>query len=458
MAINKIVFVWDFLYNSADYPLTYHGHIANTFKELIRLSTGIEICELRTLKNNQGEIFSRGKFYQLSGYNEIEYKYFSYDINKISDSSIQYLNSFIDENTFVLGHELGLDLRKILDNLNINFLNTWDHSWKLFDDGFLMINTNNENMFNKLLKYKVPPERFYFYADYWKSYVEEKHELNYLGNLEDNSCLFVGQILKDKSIDKDGVFLNILHFKERMQELSMQYSKIYYIPHPALVSNQELEDYLEQTEYIQKLLNTSTYHLLMSDKIKKVVGISSSVLYEAQFFRKDVEYLYQPLFEIDGDYGLNTFISVFEDYYNPYFWSDVLGEIMPTNKNVENKIYFYNIDNKFRNIRHWYYGYGWFSEMERTRYLIKPNHFDEIAAFISWGKLTRKYLKYKILAFLTFGNLHEKIKQKRDFLEEKVNLIKDYQKKLQEEIKNEPINEPPKRKVNLLKEFKELMK
>lgn len=47
--------------------------------------------------------------------------------------------------------------------------------------------------------------------------------------------------------------LNILHFKDRILELSSKYSKIYYIPHPYAQYNEELEQYLKETDYIEKL-------------------------------------------------------------------------------------------------------------------------------------------------------------------------------------------------------------
>lgn len=326
--INKLVFVWDFLYHNPMCDGTYHYYAVDLFKSQIKLATDLEIVELRTLKNSKGEEFSRQKFYDLSNYSPIENSYFSYDINKIQQPSFEYLKTFLDENTFVFGFEMGLELRQILTDFNINFVNFWYHSWKLFDDAFLMINTNNKEIYDKLQQYRVQNEKFEFYAKYWTYFTKQKGELDYLNNLENNSCLFVGQTLRDKSTDKNGVMLNILHFKSKLEELAKQYSKIYYIPHPLVQYNEEIERYIKDTSYIEKLENVNTYHLLMSEKIKKVVGISSSVLYEAQFFNKNIEYFYKPLFKIDDEFSLETFISVFEDYYNPHFWADVLSVVM----------------------------------------------------------------------------------------------------------------------------------
>lgn len=443
--VNKLVFVWDFLYHNPMCDGTYHYYAVDLFRPLVKIATGLDIVELRTLKNADGEEFSRQKFYDLSDYGKIEKSYFSYDITKIKQPSIDYLKTFIDSQTFVFGFEMGAELKNILTDLNINFVNFWYHSWKLFDDAFLMINTNNEAIFKKLCQYKTQKEKFDFYATYWKHFTKQKGELDYLDFLEDNSCLFVGQTLRDKSTDKDGTMLNVLYFKEELEELSNQYSKIYYIPHPLAQYNEEIEKYLKETPYIEKLENVSTYHLLMSDKIQKVVGISSSVLYEAKFFGKDVTYFYKPLFKIDEEFSLETFISVFHDYYNPHFWADILSAVMKTNTDAENSIWFSDIANKFRNINHIYYGYQNFNENYRLKAELENNLTEKADSFSRMVQSAKqkndeellklkeivklinrkkefyyKYQKYRILSKVTIGRTKkryiDKKKKFKDFL------------------------------------------
>lgn len=424
--INKIVFVWDFLYHDSSNGGTYHWYAVDLMRSQIKLSTGMDVIELCELKNEDGERFSRKIFYKLSGYEDIATSYFSYDLSKITQKSIDYLKRFIDSNTFVLGFEIGLDLRKILTDMNVNFINFWYHAWKLFDDSFLMLNTNNEDIYNKLQQYKVPEEKFRFCAKYWKYFTIRNHDLNYIDHLKDNSCLFVGQTMRDKAIDKDGVMLNILNFKDKLKELSKQYSKIYYTPHPMEYYVDEIDDYIRQIPYIEKLERISTHHLIMSDKIKKVLAISSSVLFEAQFFDKEIEYLYKPLFKIDEEFSLETFISIFHDYYNPYFWADVLSVLMNTNENVENKVWFVNIDNKFRNINHLYYGYYVFNENCRLYDRITNETDSKIEVFRIENKFNKYKFKYqlcRILCNMTFGKLKNKIKKKKRVLQNSIRFL-----------------------------------
>ena len=340
----------DFLTNKS-----FNNWLIKLFKPIIKAAAGCEVVDLKDITLNE-EHFSREKFYALSNIYEPQDTYYIYDINKIKPESWEYFFQFLPQKAFFIGEEIHSDLLNKLTERGIPYINFWFHSYKLFDDITLMLHTNNLQIFNKIKKYQIPRIQFEFYANYWITNITQNRKFDD-SFLEDNSIVFIGQSLKDKSIKKNDKFLNILDFKERLEELSEEYSKIYYIPHPCSTNSKEINRYINNTKYLQVLENIPSYYLLTSNKIKKVVGISSSVLYEASFFGKEVEYLYKPLFDIDGEFQNNTYISVYNDYFNPYFWSDILSPIMETNSDVINKVLFFEDSNKIREIRNFYWGY-----------------------------------------------------------------------------------------------------
>ena len=185
-------------------------------------------------------------------------------------------------------------------------------------------------------------------------------------NIKDNSCIFIGQTLQDKSVEKEGNFLNVTYFEEKLKELSEQYSKVYYVPHPHLGRKRKvIYDFIKKCPYIELLENCSTYGLLASDKVKKVVAISTSVLYEAQYFGKEIEYLYKPLFNIDASFEDHSYISIHEDYWNPKFWADILSPVCNVKENVKDVNYFKGQNNMIRNIRNTYWGYAQLDPIKR---------------------------------------------------------------------------------------------
>lgn len=351
----KIIFTIDFLTHSSSDPVRYHNWFLKLVSSLIFYSTGQKPIELKNYDIN-GETFNRDKFYGLSNIKDVDFNYYLYDINKITDESWDYLFKFIDDDTFIIGFELGMDLREKFTQKGINFINFWVHSFKLFDDVAFMINTNNKEIYDKLQKYKIPEIKFKLYTDYWKVNINGNNRFDD-SVLQDNSVVFIGQTFKDSSVRKNGQYLNILNYKDKLYNLSKTYDVIYYVPHPCVPNIKEVDEYINATSYIQKLENIPTYYLLTSDKIKKVIALSSSVLYEAQYFSKDIEYLFRPLFNIDGEFGLNTFTSILNDYFNPYFWSDILSPVMETNQNIENEILFSNSNNNIREAKNLYWGY-----------------------------------------------------------------------------------------------------
>ena len=363
----KIVFVSDFLYHSLDFKDTYHYWSIDLFNPIIEAVTNQQVVELKNLRNNNGEFFSRVKFYELSNISDITDSYYNYEIKKISQDSINYLKSFLNRDTFIIGIELGKELRQLLTSLGCPLISLWFHSWKMFDDAFFMINTNSKDIFEILSKYKVPKLKFDFYAKYWTIWKQQKREGIKDSNIQENSVVFIGQTLRDKSTDDNGKYLNILDFKEEILKLSKEYSHIYYVPHPYVAQNKEIDKYLNETKYITKITSIPTYELLMSPKIKKVVSISSSVLYEAKFFGKEIQYLFKPLFNIDGNFDDDTWTSIYQDYFNPKFWHDIFELYMTVNHEYLNENLFYEADNKFRNIKNLYYGYEKFNDTRITR-------------------------------------------------------------------------------------------
>jgi len=379
--MKKIIFTCDFLYNSERQYFNTLSWIHKVFYPIINdvvenvnFSFG-KIC-------NNGIEFSRNEFFRLAGKNNLEESYNIYDVTAFNQEQINYLKQFFDVDTIVIGIELYRPLCDLLTSFGCKVIDLAFHSYKLFDDLALGFATNDIDVHNKILKYQIPKEKFYYYANYWKIFMQCNNMVDDK-DLEDNSVLFVGQTLKDKSVAKDGKFLNVTDYTEKLKELSENYSAVYYLPHPYMRRNRQIVyNYIKESPYIKLIKNRSTYGLLSSDKISKVVGISTSVLYEAQYFNKEIEYLYQPLFNIDVPFEEYPYVSIFEDYWNPKFWADILAPICDVKSNAKDVNHFKGSSNKLRNIRDLYWGYAQLDPIKRQPNLqdsVKNLYFDFMA-------------------------------------------------------------------------------
>lgn len=376
----KIIFTGDFLYNSKEHNDKYSLWMFKIFYPIIKdcLSENVEIV-FNEIANDK-EKFSREKFFALNDIFNLRENYQVYYERELNEKQLNYLSSFFNKDTIVIGFELYNEIPSILTKFGVTVIDFAFHSYKLFDDLLFGISTNKREIYDNLIKYQVKPEQFYYYANYWKTFMQYNNMVKD-EKLEDNCAIFVGQTLQDRSVEKDGIYLNISHYEDKLMELKKEYSKIYYLPHPYLWKNcKEFFKYLRHCPYINILKNNTTYGLLASDKVKKVVGISTSVLYEAQYFNKEIEYLYKPLFNIDAPFEAHSYVSVYEDYWNPKFWADILSPVCEIKKDVKNINYFKGTTNKLRNIRDLYWGYKDLDPIKRI-----PN-FEEA--------LKRLYVKY----------------------------------------------------------------
>ncbi len=374
--MKKIICTGDFIYNSREKYLKFHSWIFKLFIPIIKesLNTGVDITF--DIKDNIGEYFSREYFYNLANQTNIKDCHNIYNIDNFTDEQIDYLKKFFTPETIILGMEIYKPLCDLLTSFGCQIIDMAFNSYKLFDDLSLCFYTNNKEIYNKLVKYQIPQDKYYFYANYWKVFMENNNMIQD-NDIEENSVLFIGQTLLDKSVEKNGKFLNVIDFEEKLKELSQNYSKIYYLPHPYLGKKRKLiYDWVKNSPYIELLTNRSTYGLLASDKIKKVVGISTSVLYEAQYFDKEIEYLYKPLFNIDASFEEHSYVSLLYDYFNPKFWADILSPICEIRKGIKDVNYFENAHNKMRNVHNDYWGYAQLDPIKRI-----PNTYDSIRQF-----------------------------------------------------------------------------
>lgn len=381
--MKRIICTGDFLYNSEKQYKTTLTWLFELFQPII--SDVIDNAEITfDILNKDSLKFSREHFFKLNGQTGLNTSYNQYNVKNFNENQMNYLRQFFNENTIVLGFELYEPLSLLLSDLGCTVIDFAFHSYKLFDDLAFGISTTNKNIYNQLLKYQIPQDKFYYYANYWKIFMKH-NKLIQDDDIKENSVLFIGQTLKDKSVEKNGKFLNVTDFTDKINELAKQYNAVYYLPHPYMNRNRHIiYNYIKRNPNIKLIKNRSTYGLLASDKVKKVVGISTSVLYEAQYFRKEIEYLYKPLFNIDVPFEEHSYVSIHEDYWNPKFWADILSPVCDVKNNIKDINYFKGANNKLRNIRDLYWGYSQLDPLKRLpnlEHTVKNLFFDFIAMF-----------------------------------------------------------------------------
>lgn len=190
------------------------------------------------------------------------------------------------------------------------------HPIRFADDIFFSFETKNPALKEKLKKYEVNYNIFYHYADLVKAGYLKAHKKN---AIEKNSLLIIGQTAKDKVLFDGERYLSLQDYEKELRELASKYEHIYFKPHPYAKNNKESIRFLKSLHPNFHTTYQNVYYLLANDHIEHLVGLNSSVLYEAKYFKKESTFLAKPYFDFASDQ-----IGIYSDYFSSAFWADLL--------------------------------------------------------------------------------------------------------------------------------------
>lgn len=314
------------------------------------------------------QAFSREIFFKYSDIKcSLFAKHFYYEASDISSDSLEYLHGFINKETLVLGYEFSPQTRQVLELAGITYIDIWLHPVRFLDDILFAMRSNNERIQVALQSDEVDQTLFYTYADLLRVQ-------NYRGfrrlreELIPNSALFIGQLLDDKAIMKNGSFLTLLNFKEQFKALTKSHDHVYYIRHPFLKSGDEMVLKFVEGFKNASLLFQPTYHLLASDEVETVATISSSVATEALFFEKHTMLYHIPAVEI-REKQPKRYTSIDQSLLFANFWRKILKDVMkvsPLTKHIE----LTSKKDRLRDALSFYWGYRDIDKVESLKLTV----------------------------------------------------------------------------------------
>lgn len=203
---------------------------------------------------------------------------------------------------------------KLLKNNRV--INLSIHPIRFADDIFFNFETNDKTIKEKLKRYEVNYDMFYHYADIVKATYLKSIKKN---NIKENSLLLIGQTQKDNTVFDGQKYLSLIDYIDDIKKLSDDYENIYFKPHPYAKNNKYIFKSLAKKFKNIYPIYDNIYHLLSNNNIKCVTGLNSSVLYEAKYFHKEVNFLYKPYFDFT-----NNDIGIYGNYFNSNFWDNIL--------------------------------------------------------------------------------------------------------------------------------------
>lgn len=301
--------------------------------------------------------FSREKFFSLSGIDcSLDEVHFWYEDSQITEKSIDYLKRYLKGCEVLVGYEMSLQTRTLLDRANVNYIDIWLHPVRFMDDNLYAFRSNNTQINKEVFSFNLSEKFYYVYADRMKIVNYRGWDRKYAKldeKLHPNSALFIGQTLSDKAVCRNGNMLTLLDFKSEFKAATKKFGHVYYSRHPMLRGEDaDIIDYVKSFKNAS-LIEAPAYNLLCCDAIKYVFSVSSSLVAEAKYFDKKTDVLYRPVIKIgDKDNG-EIYSSIYQNYIDPSFWSKILSPVLST-ADVE-KIQYFETERKSRDMLSLYY-------------------------------------------------------------------------------------------------------
>ncbi|WP_017444762.1 hypothetical protein [Gayadomonas joobiniege] len=246
----------------------------------------------------------------------------------ISDGAKQYLNKHILPDSFCLSYELPVWLKKILEENKVSYFDFRIAPLRFARDLYIAVNTNNTLLKNRLAKFIVGSNEIKLEAALIESAMQIRTELNNPNCASGQPVIvYIGQTEFDASLlNEQGEFVRVADYADQLKNYVGTH-KLVYKAHPwakefAVKEKQQIEKILEQNI---ELAEYSVYQYLSMPTNTSFIGLSSSVLQEAEFFGKESHVLFAPICPLNIQTGKKDHLLIrFEDFISPEFWWAIL--------------------------------------------------------------------------------------------------------------------------------------
>jgi hypothetical protein len=320
---DRVLLVSDFLMTKESEQDSNLRWLSDLYASALKNGVGTPVSLASKYYNNLWA-FDRVRFFELSGLicNLLD-THFDFDPSQMSQESIEYLRSFLPKSTLVVGYELSINTRAVLDILGVRYIDIWLGPIRFLEDLTFALYSNDYSINLALDSQTISDSYIKAQAAVLKvqSYRGFSKRKSFISK---GSALFAGQMLVDKALLKNGRMLNVLDFKKEFEAITKKYSTVYYARHPFLKGGDEdIMAFIKSFRNVQVSSETG-YMVISDDNLEAVYGITSSLISEAKYFVSESVYLSKPMFEIAED-AERKYRLVMQQPLFPEFWGCLLS-------------------------------------------------------------------------------------------------------------------------------------
>jgi hypothetical protein len=224
---------------------------------------------------------------------------------------------------FCIGYELPPWLRKLLDAIEVPYIDMRLHPVRFLDDLLFAVRASEPTTHSQLLAMAVSESEVIVTAGLREAMCHMISE----AAVPSNTLIVAGQRPLDCSQIADGAFYDALPHATEIHAICARYAAVLLKPHP-LEPEHSLLEIAAGAPNVAGVVRDNTYRLMSLPEVAAVLTVNSSIAYEAPYFGKRVHTL-APLpirlgWRGAAD-GPNLYASLNDQVLSVDFWRQVLA-------------------------------------------------------------------------------------------------------------------------------------
>lgn len=226
----------------------------------------------------------------------------------------------------VVGFELTELQKRLLTLAGVPWIDVNIHPYRFGPDVLFAIATDHPEILARLLPHHAEDHIFEPWADLLAATAVKMPPLLPVRE----SCLLVGQTKVDRALIAGGRLLDLSDFAAPLHAAIGEAGPVLFKPHPYNPDGFGLHQTGVRLSRIRET-RENAYVLLAQDSIRRVVGVSSSVVAEARFFGKEAVFLGTPPMRVAprrADLAPGRHASVVDAWLSADFWRDLLAPVL----------------------------------------------------------------------------------------------------------------------------------
>ena len=250
-----------------------------------------------------------------------------FDADALPGAAIARFAAALEDAAAVIGFELAEVQKRLLTQLGVPWVDLNIHPVRFAPDVLFAVQTDHPEIAAALAAHHAEDHVFEPWADLLAATAIKTQPTPPV----DEPVLVVGQTRVDRALIAGGRLVDLADFAEGFHAAIGAEGRVLFKPHPYNSDGFGLHALGLPLRRIRQV-EDNAYLLLAQDAIRRVVGVSSSLVAEARYFGKEGVFLGTSPFRIAprrADVAPLMHASVPEAWLWPDFWRDLLAPVTP---------------------------------------------------------------------------------------------------------------------------------